>query len=321
MEAAGQKRAEEFLFPPIQPFSQMMLDVGDGHQIYVEECGNPRGQPVIVLHGGPGGGCSPMMRRFFDPVKYHIILFDQRGCGKSTPHAGVEANTTWHLVDDIDLIRDRLGLGPAILFGGSWGSTLALIYAQARPDAVRALVLRGIFLGRRQELDWFYGGGAAAFWPDAWGRFCALIPEEERHDLIAAYHRRLFSGDRSEEIRFARAWGRWENATATLHSSGVGMEAPAEYARAFARLENHYFINDLFLTDETAILQNMGKIAHLSAHIVQGRYDMVCPPHSAWSLVQGWDRARLHMIPSAGHAMSEPAIAQKLAQIMREIVI
>ncbi|HRO15991.1 MAG TPA: prolyl aminopeptidase [Paracoccus sp. (in: a-proteobacteria)] len=303
------------LYPPVEPFDARMIDVGCGHRIYVEQCGNPAGRPVIVVHGGPGGGCSPVMRRFFDPGHWRVVLFDQRGCGRSVPHASIDANTTAHLVADIDRIRTDLDLGPAVLFGGSWGATLALAYAQARPEAVSALVLRGVFLGRRAELDWFYGGGAGRFWPELWERFQTPIPPEERGDMIAAYHRRLFSGDRAEETRFALPWMAWENALAGLDTAGP-CHAPPDYARAFSRLECHYFANGCFL-DEGQLLRDRHRIEHLPAVVVQGRYDMVCPPVSAHELARGWDRCELRMIPASGHALSEPRIAAELVRVMQ----
>ena len=312
----GQKRAGTPLYPPIDPFDQRMLDVGDGHRVYVEQCGNPDGIPVVVLHGGPGGGCSPTMRRFFDPAVYRIVLFDQRGCGRSRPHASVEANTTWHLVADIEAIRQELEIASWIVFGGSWGATLSLIYAQTHPDRARALVLRGVFLMTKPELDWFYGGGAGKFWPDLWKHFAGAIPETERHDLIAAYHARLFSGNHTEEVRFARLWAGWENALATVENNGPTGDAPAEYARAFARLENHYFANQGFLDSSTRILENMDKIAEIPGYVVQGRLDMVCPPAAAHQLVENWPNGRLTMIAKAGHAMSETGIAAELVRVM-----
>lgn len=312
----GQKSAGQRLYPVIDPFDQRMLDVGDGHQIYVEQCGNPHGQPVVVLHGGPGGGCSPAMRRFFNPDAYRIILFDQRGCGRSRPHASTEANTTWHLVADIEAIRKTLGIEEWVVFGGSWGATLALIYAQTHPAHARALVLRGVFLMTQPELDWFYGGGAGRFWPDLWDQFVSAIPSDERSDLIAAYHRRLFSGNRSEEVRFARLWAGWENALASIESNGPSADSPADYARAFARLENHYFVNAGFLSESQKILSNMDKIAEIPGYVVQGRYDMICPPQSAYRLVENWPNGHLTMVGKAGHAMSEPGISKELIQIM-----
>ena len=315
-QRSGQKRAVDFLYPPVDPFDQRVMDMGDGHRIYVEQCGNPNGIPVLVLHGGPGGGCSPAMRRYFDPAVYRVVLFDQRGCGRSRPHATVENNTTWHLIKDIEAIRTVLGIDQFILFGGSWGATLALVYAITHPARVRQLVLRGVFLSMRSELDWFYGGGAGAFFPDLWARFVAPIPEEERGDLIAAYHRRLFSGTLAEESNMARIWANWENALASVHNDGPLGESPSEYARAFARLENHYFVNGGFLECDGWILQQKHQIAHIPAMIVQGRYDMICPPISASKLAQGWPAAQLKIIPLAGHALSEPGISEALVGVM-----
>lgn len=318
---SGQKRAVEYLYPQIEPFDQRVLDVGDGHRVYVEQCGRPGGVPVLVFHGGPGGGCSPAMRRYFDPAVYRVILFDQRGCGRSRPHASVEANTTGHLIADVELIRQTLGIDRFIAFGGSWGATLALVYAINHPDRVTQLVLRGVFLMTQPELDWFYGGGAGAFFPDLWARFVAPIPEAERGDLIGAYHQRLFSGDLMEETRFGRIWAAWENALASIHTDGPMGESPAEYARAFSRLENHYFRHGGFLESEGWILQQKARIAHIPAIIVQGRYDMICPPTSSWKLVAGWDLADLRMVPFAGHALSEPGISEALVEAMDQLRI
>jgi len=315
-QRSGQKRAVEFLYPPIDPFDQRIIDMRDGHRIYVEQCGNPDGIPVVVLHGGPGGGCSPAMRRYFDPSAFRVILFDQRGCGRSRPHASVIQNTTWHLVNDIEVIRKELGISRWICFGGSWGATLALIYAITHPDRVAHLVLRGVFLMTRAELDWFYGGGAGAFFPELWSRFVNAIPQGERDDLIAAYHRRLFSGNVMEETRFGRIWANWENALASIHNDGPLGESPAEYARAFARLENHYFHNGGFLEEDGWILRERAKIRHIPATIIQGRYDMICPPVSAWKLAQGWDACEIRLIPFAGHALSEPGISEGLVRAM-----
>ncbi|WP_102106587.1 prolyl aminopeptidase [Oceaniglobus roseus] len=313
---SGQKGAAHYLYPPIDPFDQRMLDVGDGHRIYVEQCGRPDGIPVIVLHGGPGGGCSPSMRRYFDPSVYRIVLFDQRGCGRSRPHASVEANTTWHLVADIERIRQSLGVEQWIVFGGSWGATLALIYGETHPDRVRHLVLRGVFLMTAAELDWFYGGGAGKFWPEVWKRFTDMIPEDEQGNLVEAYHRRLFSGDIMQETRHARAWASWENTLASIENDGPGGESPAEYARAFARLENHYFINAGFLERDGQILQNIGRLRDVPGTIVQGRYDMICPPAAAWTLHRAWPGSQMVMVPRAGHALSEPGISRALVQTM-----
>lgn len=313
------KSASEVLYPVLRPYDHRMIDVSGGHSIYVEQCGNPRGKPVIVLHGGPGGGCSPSMRRFFDPAVYRIILFDQRGCGRSRPHACVEHNTTWDLVSDIVEIKRLLGIEKWILFGGSWGATLALIYAQAHPDHVAAMVLRGVFLATQPELDWFYRGGAGQFWPEAWSRFIDPIPEDERHDLIEAYHKRLFGMDHSEQTFYSRAWCAWENALAVLEPGDYQDVVPSDYSRAFARLENHYFRNSVFLSDDTAILNNIDRLQGIPGMIVQGRYDMICPPTSAYKLAQKWEGAKLLMVPTAGHALSEPAISKSLVEFMDEL--
>ncbi len=312
-EQAGQSGAggKPELYPAIEPFDQVMMDMPGGHRIYVEQCGNPSGVPVVVLHGGPGGGCSPTMRRFFDPSYYRIVLFDQRGCGRSTPHAEVAHNTTWDLVADIERIRAHLGLERWIVFGGSWGAALALIYAQAHPEHAARLVLRGVFLMTGEELDWFYGGGASRFWPKEWAAFRDIVPEAERGDMIAAYHKRLFSDDMTEQTRFARAWASWESALAALEPRGAGSPSGA-YARAFSRLENHYFINAGFLSADQQILANMERLADVPGHIVQGRYDMICPPHHAQKLHDLWPRSTIKILARDGHALSEPGIASEL---------
>lgn len=311
----AQRHATDFLYPPVSPFDQRMLEVGDGHVIYVEQSGNPEGQPIVVVHGGPGGGTSPAMRRFFDPRHWRIILFDQRGSGQSRPLASVEANTTWHLVEDMERIRRELGIGRWTLFGGSWGATLSLVYAITHPERVDALVLRGIFLMESSELAWFYGGGAARFFPDLWQRFLRPIPEAERGDLIAAYHRRLFSGNYGEEVHFARAWEAWESSLASVWHNGPMAEGCSQYSRTFARMENHYFFHGGFLPHDGWILENRNRIEHLPAVIVQGRYDMICPPEAAFRLAQGWHKAELQMVGPAGHALSEPAIAEALVRV------
>ncbi len=313
---ADKKSASQYLYPPIDPYDQRMLDVGDGHRVYVEQCGNPDGVPVVVLHGGPGGGCSPAMRRYFDPNHYRVILFDQRGCGRSRPHASVDQNTTWDLVRDIEFIRAALGIAKWFVFGGSWGATLGLIYAISHPTRVKHLVLRGVFLMTRRELDWFYGGGAGSFWPDVWERFTTIIPEDEHDDLIGAYHRRLFSGDLAMETRFARAWASWENTLASIANDGPGGDSPAEYARAFARLENHYFTHAGFLEHDGWIEANLDALKGVPGTIVQGRYDMICPPASAHRLHNAWPESRLAFIPRAGHALSEPGISAELVRTM-----
>jgi proline iminopeptidase len=302
------------LYPAIEPFNRFRLTVAGGHDLYVEECGTRGAQPVVVLHGGPGGGCSPGMRRYFDPDAWHVILFDQRGCARSRPHACVERNTTWDLVSDIEAIRKRLGIDRWAVFGGSWGAALGLLYAQAHPERVTAMMLRGVFLMTRRELDWFYGGGAATFFPDLWEEFIRPIPVPERDDLIAAYHRRLMGGDMAVQTEFARVWTRWEGSTATLRADprirpGLG---DAAYARAFARIECHYFQNGGFLDDDGQILREMPAIRDIPAVIVQGRYDMVCPPLSAFQLHQAWPGSDLRLVADAGHALSEPGITAEL---------
>lgn len=307
------------LYPAIDAFDRRYLDVGDGHLVYMEQSGNPLGQPVVVLHGGPGGGCSPVMRRYFDPSKYRVILFDQRGCGRSTPRGCVEDNTTWKLVNDIEHIRTVLDIDSWIVFGGSWGAALGLIYAQSHPSRVRHLVLRGVFTMTRPELDWFYGGGAGIFWPEQWERFRTAVPEDERGDLIAAYHRRLFSGDLIIERKFAQIWSGWENALATLRSTGNMSGGSAEFSHVFARLECHYFFNDGFISSGQHIAENMHRIQQIPGTIVQGRYDLICPPRTAIELARSWQNAELHMVADAGHAMSEPGISAALVTAMDKI--
>jgi len=315
-KVADRRKSNQYLYPPIDPFDQRMLPVSDDHRLYVEQCGAPDGIPVVILHGGPGGGCSPAMRRYFDPTVYRVILFDQRGCGRSRPHASIEANTTWHLVRDIEVIRKTLDIERWAVFGGSWGAALALIYAQANAERVAWLILRGVFLMTQPELKWFYGGGAAQFFPEHWARFEGLVPEEERDDLIAAYNRRLFCGDLMTETRFARAWTAWENALASIDHVGPIGESPADYARAFARLENHYFLNAGFLDTRHQIMNRMDRLKAVPGHIVQGRYDMICPPTSAYKLHKSWPASQIEMIGRAGHALSEPGITAELVRIM-----
>ena len=313
-KVSSQKSAYSYLYPQIAPTDQRMLHVGDGHSLYVEQSGNPNGIPVVVLHGGPGGGCSPFMRRFFDPELYRIILFDQRGCGRSKPFASIEANTTWHLVADIERIRVALGIEAWVVFGGSWGATLGLAYTQTHADRVIHLVLRGVFLGMQTELDWFYGGGAGRFWPDLWQIFIKDIPQDERDDLIKAYNARLFSGDTAVENQFAQTWSKWENALAAIGSNGMVGDPPVNFARAIARLENHYFLNKAFFTQDGQLLENIDKMTHVAGTIVQGRFDMVCPPQSAYALHKLWPNSALHIVGLAGHALSETTIAAKLVE-------
>ncbi len=300
------------LYPMIEPYRRFHLSVGDGHELYVELCGSPRGKPVVVLHGGPGAGCSPFMRRFFDPSYYNVILFDQRGAGRSRPAAGLEANTTWDLVRDLEVLREHLDIERWQIFGGSWGSTLALLYAQAHPSRVTELLLRGIFTMTEAELNWFYNGGAARFFPDAWSEFTAPIPPEERGDMISAYYKRLSSGDEAEQIRFARPWVRWETATAVLRPVKSNGPVNGTHARAFARIESHYFVHRGWLEHDSQLMTNLDRIAEVPGVIVQGRYDVICPPHTAQKLARRWPAGELQIIDDAGHALSEPGIADAL---------
>ena len=302
------------LYPEIEPYASGTLPVGDGHEIYYEQCGNPEGKPVVFLHGGPGAGCSPKARRFFHPDKYRIVLFDQRGCGRSTPHACLDANTTWHLVGDIEKLRVALGIERWQVFGGSWGSTLALAYAQTHPQRVTELVLRGIFMLRRWELEWFYQAGADALFPDAWDAYLAAIPEVERGDLMSAYHRRLTSADPQVRLDAAKAWSVWEGSTSFLYQDPAHIEASAgdQFALAFARIECHYFVNGGFFDRDDQLLANAYRLKGIPAVIVQGRYDVVCPMRSAWDLKQVWPEADLRIVADAGHSAFEPGNLQEL---------
>ena len=312
------RKAGDALYPPIRPRRTGRLPVSQLHTLYFEESGNPDGMPVVFLHGGPGGGTDPRMRRFFDPRRYRIVLFDQRGCGRSTPHASLEQNTTWDLVEDIERLREHLGIARWQVFGGSWGSTLALAYAQKHPDRVTALVLRGIFLLRRSELEWFYQSseGAAALFPDLWEQYVAPIPPAERHDMIGAYYRRLTSRETRVRNAAARAWSVWEGATSFLRSNPayVAKFRVSKYAAAFARIECHYFVNGGFLESEDQLLRDVGRIRKIPAVIVQGRYDVVCPMRSAWHLHRAWPEAKLVVVPDAGHSAFEPGIARALRE-------
>lgn len=307
------------LYPPGHPFDCRMVEVSGGHRIYVEQYGSPGGIPVVVLHGGPGGGIHPNIRRFFDPRIFHVTLFDQRGCGKSLPHASVENNTTWDLIEDIETIRSLLGVAVWIVFGGSWGATLGILYAQKHPDRVRQLVLRGPFLFTRQELEWFYGGGAATFFPDQWQRFVEVLPEGERDDVIAGFHRGLFGPEPEIQAKYAAAWTGWENALASMGAADESASVPANYALAFARLENHYFTHKGFLESDDQILGNMAAIQHIPGTIVQGRYDMICPPAAAFTLHAAWPRSQLFLVQDAGHSITEPGIASRLLRTMDTI--
>jgi proline iminopeptidase len=302
-------------YPEIEPYDHGMLDVGDGHRVYWELCGNPDGKPVVFLHGGPGGGCTPTQRRLFDPEKYRILLFDQRGCGRSTPYASLEANTTWHLVADIERLREMIGVDKWMVFGGSWGSTLALAYAETHPERVTELVLRGIFTLRRSELLWYYQEGASWIFPDKWEGFLAPIPEAERGDLMAAYRKRLTDPDPAVQAKAARAWSLWEGETITLlHNQGYSDQFGDEhYAIAFARIENHYFVNEGWF-EEGQLIRNAHRLKGIPGVIIQGRYDVATPPKTAWDLHKAWPEAQFIMVPDAGHAVSEPGITHHLIE-------
>jgi len=304
------------LYPTIEPFRSGFLEGDPLHRIYFEECGNPRGKPVVFLHGGPGGGISNELRRFWDPEAYRIVLFDQRGCGKSTPYASLQANTTWHLVDDIERLRSHLGIERWQVFGGSWGSTLALAYAERHPERVVELILRGIFLLRTLELQWFYQEGASRIFSDAWEHFIEPIPQAERGNLIEAYHRRLSSPEPSIVETAAVAWSRWEAATSRLLPSETTLQSMQEpkFAVAFARIENHYMVNRGFFTSDAQLLEDVAKIRHIPAVIVQGRYDVVCPMQSAWDLHRAWPEADFHIVPDAGHSAFESGILHALVE-------
>lgn len=301
-------------YPEIKPYNSGRLKVSDIHELYYEECGNPNGKPVVMVHGGPGGGCNNSMRRLHDPSAYRIILFDQRGCGRSTPYASLEDNTTWHLVDDMEKLRQHLGIDKWQLLGGSWGSTLSLAYAQTHPDVVSELVLRGIFTIRKSEIDWFYQGGCSALYADAWEDFLAPIPEDERHDMVTAYYKRLTGDDKQVQRTAARAWSQWEGTTIALlpDESRIARFGSDSFAIAFARIECHYFINGGFMETDGQLIANMEKIRHIPGTIVQGRYDVVTPMTTAWQLSKVWPEAELNIIADAGHATTERGIIDAL---------
>ena len=302
---------------PFAPLTSQLLPVGNGHEIYVESVGRVDGMPAVYLHGGPGSGCQPDHRRLFDPERFHAVLFDQRGAGRSRPKGGREDNTLPHLIGDMELIREKFGFERWMVVGGSWGATLALAYAQAHPNRVTELVLRGIFMLRRWELEWFYQdpGGAAALYPDLWERFVAPIPADERHDMIRAYHRRLTSTDRKVLNEAAAAWSVWEGATSHLRQNPeyvAKFSADTKYAAAFARIECHYFINGGFLRQDDQLLADVDRIRHIPAVIVQGRYDVVCPMRSAWDLHRAWPESQLRIVPDAGHSAFEVGTTREL---------
>ncbi|MGQ0779309.1 MAG: prolyl aminopeptidase [Pseudonocardiales bacterium] len=304
------------LYPEIEPYRTGFLRVSDLHEIYYEESGNPQGKPVVFVHGGPGGCTGPKQRRFFDPAAYRIVLFDQRGCGKSTPHACLTDNTTWHLVADLERIREQLGIQRWQVFGGSWGSTLALAYAEKYPDRVTELVLRGIFLLRKQEIDWFYQRGADAIFPDAWEEFLAPIPAEEHGDLLHAYYGRLTSEDPDIQQQAAKAWSVWEGKTSCLYPNPdlITRVSDDEFSLAFARIECHYFVNRAFFERDGELVANVGRIRHIPTVIVHGRYDVVCPMVSAWTLHRAFPEADLRIVPDAGHSAFEPGNLHELIE-------
>ncbi|MEM9272560.1 MAG: prolyl aminopeptidase [Cyanobacteria bacterium P01_F01_bin.143] len=304
------------LYPPIQPYHEGKLPVSDLHTIHYEQSGNPDGKPVIFLHGGPGGGITPMYRQYFDPQKWRIIIFDQRGAGQSTPYAELEENTTWDLVSDIEKLREHLKIEQWVVFGGSWGSTLALVYSQTHPTRCQGLILRGIFMLRQKELLWFYQEGASNIFPEAWQEYLKPIPLAERDDLISAYYKRLTSSDRDIRLEAARAWSIWEANTSKLIPSQKSIDrfGEDEFAEAFARIECHYFVNKGFFATENQLLENIHKMIHIPGVIVQGRYDVVCPMISAWELHQKWPKAQLIVVDDAGHSISEPGIRHALIE-------
>ncbi|WP_133819229.1 prolyl aminopeptidase [Tahibacter aquaticus] len=310
------KSPRRTLYPPIEPFDSGRLQVSDLHNVYYEQCGNPQGKPVVFLHGGPGAGCNANSRRFFDPAHYRIVLFDQRGCGRSTPHAELRDNTTWHLVADIERLREHLGIARWQVFGGSWGSTLALAYAQTHPQCVTELVLRGIFMLRRWELEWFYQAGCDAIFPDVWESYLDAIPPVERGDLMSAYYRRLTSPDAAVRTAAAKAWSIWEGATSFLlqDSSHIAATGEDQFALAFARIECHYFVHGGFFEHDDQLLRNAQRLREIPAVIVQGRYDVVCPARSAWDLHRAWPEADLRIVADAGHSAMEPGITHELVE-------
>ncbi len=310
------KQTRVDLFPPIEPFHEGKLRVSPLHTIHYEQCGNPKGKPLVFLHGGPGGGIDPLYRRFFDPKKWHIVLFDQRGCGRSRPFAELRENTTWDLVADIEALRQHLGIERWVVFGGSWGSTLALAYAETHPRRVVAMALRGIFMLRRSELLWFYQDGASQIFPDAWEGFLAPIPPRERGDLMRAYYKRLTSKDRKVRRTAAKAWSIWEGTTSKLHTDPALVKkfGGGRFADAFARIEAHYFVHRGFFARDDQLLRNARRLRNIPAVIVQGRYDVVCPATSAWALHRAWPEAELVMVPDAGHSLTEPGIRSALIE-------
>jgi len=310
------------LYPKIEPYKEFKLKVSNLHTIHVEESGNPSGKPVIFLHGGPGGGIEPIYRQYFDPEKWRIIIFDQRGCGNSTPHAELKDNTTWDLVSDIEKIRVQLDIENWTVFGGSWGSTLSLSYAITHPNHCKGLILRGIFLLREKEITWFYQNGCSYIYPDAWKHYLSPIPEEERDNLVASYYKRLTSKNDVIRIEASKAWSIWEASTSKLYQSKDYLHhfSDPKVSEAFARIECHYFINKGFFETDGWILENVDKINHIPTAIIQGRYDIVCPMMSAWDLHIALPNAEFHIINDAGHSMTEPGIQSKLIETTNKFI-
>ena len=309
------------LFPPIDPYDKGYIKKGK-HEVYYEQCGNPKGKPAIFLHGGPGGGCGSLSRRFFNPKKYRIILFDQRGCGRSKPHTCLEDNTTWHLIEDIESIREKLDIKKWLVFGGSWGSTLAIAYAQKHPKNVSQLVLRGIFMLRQKELQWFYQYGASEMYPEAWQGFLNEIPENERDNLIEAYRKIFYGDDEEKKLSAAKAWSKWEASCSFINYNpdAVRESINAEFALAFALIENHYFVNKGFLENENQLLDNINIIRNIPAIIIQGRYDVVCPPTTAYELHSKWPESELVIAPFSGHSAFEKEITHELIKATNKFI-
>jgi len=313
---------EKKLYPPVEPFNIFYLNVSLIHTIFVEESGNPNGKPIIFLHGGPGGGIEPIYRQYFNPKKWRVIIFDQRGCGKSIPHAELKENTTWDLVEDIEKIRKYLKIKSWVVFGGSWGSTLSLTYAIKHSNRCKGLILRGIFLLRKIEIDWFYQEGCSYIYPDAWEEYIAVIPKNKRDNLVKAYYEKLTSNNAKSRIKAAKAWSKWEASTSKLIQNKKSLHHfdNAKIAEAFARIECHYFTNRGFFDSDTWILDNVSKIKHIPNIIIQGRYDVVCPMRSAWDLHQKWEKSNLIIVPDSGHSMLEKGIQEKLINYTEQFI-
>ncbi|MBI38036.1 MAG: prolyl aminopeptidase [Leptospiraceae bacterium] len=308
----------ELLFPEIEPYNSFRLKVDDLHEIYVEEVGNPEGKPVLFVHGGPGGGVTEKHRRYFDPEAYRIVLFDQRGAGRSTPYAALENNTTWHLVSDMETIRNGLKIEKWMLFGGSWGSTLSLAYATRHPEAITDMILRGIFLCRKEEIHWFYQQGADRIFPEAFEEYCSAIPERERSNMIEAFHHRLNDPDPEVQMKAARAWSLWEGSALKLVPDAETMDEFGEIALALARIENYFFFNNCWFESDNYLLENLQRFRHIPSILIHGRYDMVCPVKNAYDLHKAWPESSLKIVPDAGHAGSEEGIIRALIHATEE---